>query len=35
MISSSLELWLLKRLGGPTIDFVPGRQDSSVCPREG
>lgn len=21
--------------GGPTIDFVPGRRDSSVCPREG
>ncbi|KAJ0969939.1 hypothetical protein J5N97_022816 [Dioscorea zingiberensis] len=21
--------------GGPTIDFVPGRKDSSVCPREG
>ncbi|KAG6505672.1 L-ascorbate peroxidase 3-like [Zingiber officinale] len=21
--------------GGPTIEFVPGRRDSSVCPREG
>lgn len=21
--------------GGPTIDFVPGRRDSSVCPKEG
>ncbi|WOL17986.1 ascorbate peroxidase [Canna indica] len=21
--------------GGPTIDFVPGRRDSPVCPREG
>ncbi|KAM0938730.1 putative L-ascorbate peroxidase [Dioscorea sansibarensis] len=21
--------------GGPTIDFVPGRKDSTVCPREG
>lgn len=21
--------------GGPTVDFVPGRRDSSVCPREG
>ncbi|KAF7841199.1 L-ascorbate peroxidase 3 [Senna tora] len=21
--------------GGPTIDFVPGRRDSNVCPREG
>lgn len=21
--------------GGPTIDFVPGRRDSSACPREG
>ncbi|KAK1297341.1 putative L-ascorbate peroxidase 4 [Acorus calamus] len=21
--------------GGPTIDFVPGRKDSSVCPKEG
>ncbi|CAL9071317.1 unnamed protein product [Musa textilis] len=21
--------------GGPTIDFVPGRRDSSICPREG
>ncbi|KAJ6802262.1 putative L-ascorbate peroxidase 4 [Iris pallida] len=21
--------------GGPTIDFVPGRRDSKVCPREG
>jgi L-ascorbate peroxidase len=21
--------------GGPTVDFVPGRKDSSVCPREG
>ncbi|KAG6711896.1 hypothetical protein I3843_05G073300 [Carya illinoinensis] len=21
--------------GGPTIDFVPGRQDSNVCPKEG
>ncbi|XP_078173161.1 ascorbate peroxidase 3 [Carex rostrata] len=21
--------------GGPTVDFVPGRKDSTVCPREG
>nr|KJB32656.1 hypothetical protein B456_005G254100 [Gossypium raimondii] len=21
--------------GGPTIDFVPGRKDSNICPREG
>ncbi|XP_073011825.1 probable L-ascorbate peroxidase 4, peroxisomal [Typha latifolia] len=21
--------------GGPTVDFVPGRRDSSVCPKEG
>ncbi|KAH0452552.1 hypothetical protein IEQ34_019851 [Dendrobium chrysotoxum] len=21
--------------GGPTIDFVPGRRDSSACPKEG
>ncbi|XP_028765666.1 L-ascorbate peroxidase 3 [Neltuma alba] len=21
--------------GGPTIDFVPGRRDSNICPREG
>jgi L-ascorbate peroxidase len=21
--------------GGPTVEFIPGRRDSSVCPREG